>query len=107
MKHIVIRGGHRLEGILPVQGAKQANVALVAADDAILLLPKGVSFETQFDLPECLNAPVSSREGVGSVTYVDGDGEILCRVDLLPAEDIPQAQVLDYTAMLLQRWVHG
>lgn len=101
----------RAESVLvdavPVQGAKQANVALVAADDAILLLPKGVSFETQFDLPEFLSAPVSSREGVGSVTYVDGDGETLCRVDLLPAEDIPQAQVLDYTAMLLQRWVHG
>ena len=101
----------RAESVLvdavPVQGAKQANVALVAAGDAILLLPKGVSFETQFDLPEFLSAPVSSREGVGSVTYVDGDGETLCRVDLLPAEDIPQAQVLDYTAMLLQRWVHG
>lgn len=101
----------RAESVLvdevPVQGAKQANVALVAAGDAILLLPKGASFETQFDLPEFLSAPVSSREGVGSVTYVDGDGETLCRVDLLPAEDIPQAQVLDYTAMLLQRWVHG
>lgn len=101
----------RAESVLvdavPVQGAKQANVALVAAGDAILLLPKGGSFETQFDLPEFLSAPVSSREGVGSVTYVDGDGETLCRVDLLPAEDIPQAQVLDYTAMLLQRWVHG
>ena len=46
--------------------------------------------------------PVSSQEAVGRVTYVDGDGEVLCQVDLLPAEDIEQAQVLDYTAMLLQ-----
>lgn len=101
----------RAESVLvdavPVQGAKQANVALVAASDAILLLPKGVSFEAQYDLPETLSAPISSQEAVGRVTYVDGDGETLCQVDLLPAEDVLQAQVLDYTAILLQRWVHG
>mgnify|MGYP000038910841 FL=1 len=101
----------RAESILvdavPVQGAKQTSVALVAASDAILLLPKGVSFEAKYDLPETLNAPVSSQEAVGRVTYVNGDGETLCRVDLLPAEDILQAQVLDYAAMLLQRWVHS
>ena len=101
----------RAESVLvdavPVQGAKGNCVALVAASDAILLLPKGVDFETQYHLPEILNAPVSSQEAVGRVTYVDGDGEVLCQVDLLPAEDIEQAQVLDYTAMLLQRWVHG
>lgn len=31
MKHIVIRGGHRLEGVLPVQGAKNSVLPILAA----------------------------------------------------------------------------
>ena len=31
MKHIVIRGGHRLEGVLPIQGAKNSVLPVLAA----------------------------------------------------------------------------
>ena len=31
MKHIIIRGGRRLEGVLPVQGAKNSVLPVLAA----------------------------------------------------------------------------
>lgn len=92
---------------VPVLGARRSTVALVAGEDAVLLLPKGTGHEAQWDLPEILMAPLFSGDAVGMVRYVDDTGAELCSVELLPAEDIAQAGVADYAAMVLSGWVHG
>lgn len=92
---------------IPVRGASRSTVALVAAEDAVLLLPKGTGHQAQWELPESLSAPLSSAEAVGKVRYVDDGGAELCSVELLPAEDIHQARVADYAALVLVGWVHG
>lgn len=92
---------------IPVLGAKRSTVALVAGQDAVLLLPKGTSHEAQWELPDTLVAPVEAGEAVGVVRYVDDNGEELCSVELLAAEAIAQARLADYAVMVLVSWVHG
>lgn len=92
---------------VPVLGAKRSSVALVAGQDAVLLLPKGMGHEAQWELPESLTAPLEAGEAVGLVRYTDDAGEELCSVELLIAEAVPQAKVMDYAAMVLVGWVHG
>lgn len=101
------KAGQVLVDSIQVLGAKRSAVPLVAAQDAVLLLPRGTGHEAQWDLPEALEAPLMAKEPVGTVRYVDEAGAELCAVGLLPAEDIPQAQVRDYAAMVLTCWVHG
>lgn len=92
---------------MPVLGARRSSVALVAAADAVLLLPKGTEYEAQWELPATLTAPLLGQEAVGRVRYVKDTGEEICSVELLPAEDIQQARLADYAALVLTGWVHG
>lgn len=92
---------------IPVLGARRSFVALVAGQDAVLLLPKGTGHEAQWELPESLAAPLEAGEAVGLVRYMDDAGEELCSVELLVAEAVPQAKVADYAALVLVCWLHG
>ncbi|MEA5059316.1 MAG: hypothetical protein VB049_04690 [Candidatus Pelethousia sp.] len=92
---------------MPVLGARRSTVALIAGKEAVLLMPRGTGHEAQWDLPEALTAPLSSSESVGTVRYLDDTGAEICSVELFPAEDIPQAGVVDYAVIVLSGWVHG
>ena len=94
-------------GSISVLGARRSSVALVAGQDAMLLIPRGTGHEAQWELPDVLKAPLFSQEAVGNVCYVNDFGEELCLVELLPAEDVPEARLADYTLLVLAGWIHG
>ena len=47
------------------------------------------------DVPERLIAPLSEDDPVGEVRFVDGNGEVLARSKLYPAESVPAFRLMD------------
>jgi len=84
--------GDVIEENVRVKGGKQRAVNLVAKDTVVLLLDKSdpalVSVE---NIPEELNAPVTTGDVVGTISYQTPDGVEKGKVELVPQEDVGQA----------------
>lgn len=54
------------------------------------LLPKNAELQSDKDIPDMLEAPVSKNDVLGSITY-SLDGEQIAKVELVSSADIPRA----------------
>ncbi|MDR0840934.1 MAG: serine hydrolase [Christensenellaceae bacterium] len=101
------KAGDVLAEGLPVRGARQNTVALLAAQDIVLLLPHGESYDTELTYEETLRAPLLANVPVGEARFLDSRGAILATLQLVPAQDMPAAGLFDFVALALIDWVHG
>lgn len=78
MDQIIINGGRRLEGTIPISGSKNATLAILAAALAskgtvrLHNVPEIGDIATMFDLFGALNCDVHLRPGTGEVTLDPG-----------------------------------
>lgn len=85
-----------LPGIKPIRAWYGASKELAVApgDNLAVTLPLGLKdgLEARVVLPESMDAPVAAGVRVGEVVYSSG-GQVLRRVDLLAAADIPRGNI--------------
>jgi D-alanyl-D-alanine carboxypeptidase len=85
-----------------VQGGLRREVNLVAKDTVVLLLDKSEPALTPVeDIPDRLQAPLSTGDVVGSVSYQTADGVEKGKVELVPQADVEQAFMRDIIRRVL------
>ncbi|MDW7652030.1 MAG: hypothetical protein SCM57_11920, partial [Bacillota bacterium] len=79
---------------------------VVAKNSYALLLDKGQTGEVEhvLELPERLPAPLSAADEVGTLVVNSAEGEELGRVPLVPAEDVPKANLLTFFTRFTRHW---
>ena len=94
-------------GTVTVDKGQVAEVDVVAGDDLALLLEKSHQDEVELEvsLPERLAAPLVGGSAVGSLIVKSPDGEELGRLPLVPANEVPQANVRTFFTRFIQKWV--
>lgn len=102
----VVRKGEVL-GRATVDKGLWETVDLVAAEDLSLLLKKGTDQETRqvLNIPERLPAPLAAGQVAGTLEVMSRDGEVLGRVDLVAAEDVPRANLLTFFRRAVNFWL--
>jgi D-alanyl-D-alanine carboxypeptidase (penicillin-binding protein 5/6) len=70
------------------------NAALAPVSELAITLPRSLvsSIEARIDAPRSLDAPLSKGDRIGEVVY-SAQGQVLRRVDLVAASDIPKGNV--------------
>ena len=97
--------GERIAAVEVKNGT--ASVAeLTAREGAVCLLPKNAELQSDKDIPDMLEAPVSKDDVLGSVTY-SLDGAQIARVELVSPVDIPRAGIVNYAGRILCEWLHA
>lgn len=90
---------------VPVSGALEKTIRLVAASDLSLLVGvNGSKLYSETEFPECVEAPIKSGQKIGRIRYLTEDGEIVGEVDLIAASDAEKAEFKDYIMLLLRAW---
>ncbi|MEL7602128.1 MAG: serine hydrolase [Bacillota bacterium] len=85
-----------------VQGGSRREVNLVAKDTVVLLLDKSEPALTAVEnIPDRLEAPLSTGDVVGSVSYQTADGVEKGKVELVPQADVDQAFMRDIIRRVL------
>jgi D-alanyl-D-alanine carboxypeptidase (penicillin-binding protein 5/6) len=85
-----------------VQGGSRREVNLVAKDTVVLLLDKSEPALTAVEnIPGRLQAPLSTGDVVGSVSYQTADGVEKGKVELVPQADVDQAFMRDIIRRVL------
>ena len=102
---ILASEGEVIEQSIPIKSGTVSQIALAAKETTVALIPKNAKLEEKRDVPEILEAPVSKGAVVGSITYLL-DGETMGKVELVSAEGVERAKVMDYARMFLLQWVH-
>ena len=81
---------------VPVEDGTLHQVDLVVHEPVVLLLMRTAERPSAVkDVPERLIAPLSADDPVGEVRFVDGNGEVLARSKLYPAESVPAFRLMD------------
>lgn len=91
---------------VPIISGTVNTADLVAKSDTVLLLPQGVEYEMVPNVPEALTAPVLTTDTVGTVEYVDQEGNMLAAVELCVPQDIEVATFWDAVYQILLAWLH-
>lgn len=100
---VALRKGFSIGNPLPVVGGKNRTTAVVAANDAVVLVEKGQAklIKTAIHLPvKELTAPVSKGTKVGEAVVSLGEREI-GKVDLVVEDEIKKGNVVDR----LKNWI--
>ncbi len=85
-----------------VQGGSRREVNLVAKDTVVLLLDKSEPALTAVEnIPDRLEAPLSTGDVVGNVSYQTADGVEKGKVELVPQADVDQAFMRDIIRRVL------
>ncbi|MEL7608548.1 MAG: serine hydrolase [Bacillota bacterium] len=83
-------------------------VDLIAQNDMTMLLAKGDSTpDAVYEVPERLNAPFKSGDVLGTVHYVDENGNAVASLNLVAATGCDVAKLADYFRMVGLGWVHA
>ena len=93
-------------GEVTIYKGKAEKAQAVVRDQQHVLVPKGkhISINSQIQLVESLNAPVSKGSKAGEVIYTH-DGAEVGRGDLVIQEDIEKAEVQDMMKRVFVRWL--
>ena len=91
-------------GAVPVKLGKAEGVSLRLGAEAQLLIDKAQksSVTTQITLEECLTAPVSQGQRIGTLTVKAGE-QVLSEVPLVAAESVERLTFWDLFVMILKR----
>ena len=101
----VAKQGERIAEVEVKNGT--ASVAeLTAREGVVCLLPKNAELQSDKDIPDMLEAPVSKNDVLGSITY-SLDGEQIAKVELVSSADIPRAGTAHYVGRILCEWLHA
>ena len=101
----VAKQGERIAAVEVKNGT--ASVAeLTAREGVVCLLPKNAGLQSDKDIPDMLEAPVSKNDVLGSITY-SLDGEQIAKVELVSSADIPRAGTAHYVGRILCEWLHA
>ncbi len=88
---------------LPVDHANGAEVGALLTADLSAIVPKGALPQIEIDLPQSLEAPVQAGQVVGEV-LMRHDGQVLCAVPLVAAEDIARDDFASRWQTFVQGW---
>jgi len=81
---------------VPVEGGDVRSVDLVTHDSVTLLLPRSDEQPTiQTEIPSLLVAPLSEDQSIGSVRYLDPQGNTIARVKLYPSQSVVSYRLFD------------
>ncbi|MBS4030799.1 MAG: D-alanyl-D-alanine carboxypeptidase [Clostridiales bacterium] len=102
----VVKKGDVL-GTIRVDKGMQETVDLVAAQDLSLLLKKGTKddIEQEVIMPGRAAAPLSVENELGELVVTSADGEELGRVALIPAVDVPRANLITFFRRFTEAWL--
>lgn len=92
----------------PVEGGTEKSVALVAHEDAVLLLNAGAgAVSAAYRLPETLQAPLYAEQSVGEAVFTAADGTELAVVALYPSKSIEGFGIRDILVRLARSYLSG
>jgi D-alanyl-D-alanine carboxypeptidase (penicillin-binding protein 5/6) len=95
-------------GTIKVDKGMVTEMDVVAKEDFALLMKKGQSSgETVQEIiaPQRLPAPFSATDQVGVLVVKSPEGEELGRIALVPAADVPRANLLTFFTRFTQHWL--
>ena len=92
----LLRAGDPVENYVKVSAGKKKNVELTVNKDVAVFGERGNSseYELKFELPEKIKAPVTKGDVVGK-GYIVRDGEVTGEFEVVAAEDVKRASLLD------------
>lgn len=105
----ISRAGTVIAQDVPVQDGTEKTVNLVTKDDRRLLLAKSEEQQLQEvrELPEALAAPIDTSTALGSVNYLDGEGNTLVTVPLYADRKVDAFGWLDIFSEIAVRFLGG
>lgn len=103
---LLAKKGEILQDNITLVGGVKTSCDLIAARDVMAVMPKQSEYTERREIPEKLSAPLRAGELLGSIIYLDANGETLARVELTVAEDIATAGWQDYFVRFLTRYLH-
>jgi D-alanyl-D-alanine carboxypeptidase (penicillin-binding protein 5/6) len=94
-------------GTIKVDKGELTEVDAVAKEDYAILVKKGLKGEVEHEviLPERLPAPLPANFEVGQLVVKSADGEKLGQVSLIPAAEVPRANLLTFFNRFITRWL--
>ena len=92
---------------IPVKGGTEPFVSLAAKNSAVLLLRQNETYEVRRSVPETLYAPLASDAVVGTLEYLDREGNLIAVVELVPHKDMAQAGLGDFIRLLFLGFLHA
>lgn len=92
---------------IPVKGGTEPFVSLAAKNSAVLLLRQNETYEVRRNVPETLYAPLASDAVVGTLEYLDREGNLIAVVELVPHKDMAQAGLGDFIRLLFLGFLHA
>lgn len=97
--HLTPVGG--ISAYLPVHGGEQKILKLVAANDGYFLYPSSAKDQLHFswELPQYAEAPIFSGAPLGKIKILGADDKVVAEVELLAANDVPEANFWDFLAI--------
>ena len=92
----LLRAGDPVENYVKVSAGKKKNVELTVNKDVAVFGERGNSseYELKFELPDKIKAPVAKGDIVGK-GYIVRDGEVTGEFEVVAAEDVKRASLLD------------
>ncbi|MBM7614029.1 D-alanyl-D-alanine carboxypeptidase family protein [Alkaliphilus hydrothermalis] len=93
-------------GSVPVEKGKLLQVEAMPKEDLKLLVKKGEEGTIDHDviLPQYVQAPIAKGEKIGEV-IVTVNGKEKARVDLVAAEDVGKASIMDILSRMVRKFV--
>lgn len=94
-------------GTVKVDKGTVSEVELVAKNSFSLLLKKGTKGDVDHEiiLPQRISAPLLTSDEVGTMIVKSADGEELGQVALVPATDVPKANILTFFLRYTHQWL--
>lgn len=92
----------------PVEGGDVDTVNLFTGESMALLLRKSESDpKPVFQLPNALAAPLDPAFAVGSVSFVDANGTVLCELALYPEKAVSATGFRQILRRIVERYANG
>ncbi|WP_296971110.1 D-alanyl-D-alanine carboxypeptidase family protein [Tepidanaerobacter sp. EBM-38] len=94
-----------IQKILPVEKGHLENVNVIVPEDVSLLIEKGKEGEirTKVDVPDKLCAPLKKGNTAGTLLIEQG-GKIVKKVNLVIAEDVMKANIIEMFKKIFNKW---
>ena len=88
-----------------IQKGKVDSCDVFALEDFSTIVRKGdeVTYETSFDLPDSIKAPLENGEKIGKVC-VTKNGTVIKEIDLVVKEDIKHISYFDSAKKVIENW---
>lgn len=102
---VIARKGDLLGESLPVRGGSAESVVLMLGSGLSMLLRNGQAsgLKMELALPECVNAPITAGDVLGTVTVLL-DGQAVAKLNCVAAADVPRPGFIEGLYRILHQW---